>query len=111
MTADSYWKRQYDTLKEYTVQLHAAISVACHSNTPESAKRNRVGRDHPLWSPVLEDVHRAVDREIALRKHLCKHPGTVRSAGARRNSARTPSEATTNTTSPAAPAGARRRRP
>lgn len=43
-----------------------AISILSLCNTPESSKKQRIGRDNPYWTVALQDVYAAVDREIAL---------------------------------------------
>lgn len=54
-----------DESETYRLQM-AAIGVAAMSNTPESAAANRITRENPYWTPALEDVYRAIDREMAL---------------------------------------------
>ena len=45
-----------------------ACGVVALANTPASAKDVRILKDHRYWSVSLEDVERAVDREMALRE-------------------------------------------
>jgi hypothetical protein len=46
----------------------AAIGVSAMCNTRGTAAQQRIGRDNPYWTLALEDVYRAVDREMAERE-------------------------------------------
>jgi hypothetical protein len=46
----------------------AAIGVSAMCNTRETAAQQRIGRSNPYWTLALEDVYRAVDREMDERE-------------------------------------------
>jgi hypothetical protein len=54
---------------EETYQLQmAAIGVGALANTRKTAQEQRIPKDNPYWTPPLEDVYAAVDREMTLRE-------------------------------------------
>ena len=54
-------------MERHRMQL-AAIGVMATCNTRETANFHRIGRDNPYWTPALERVCIAVDREMEERE-------------------------------------------
>lgn len=63
-------ERELAELRELHGRQLAAISVACLSNTPESAAAQRIDRGNECWTAAYSDAARAVEREMALRSEL-----------------------------------------
>jgi hypothetical protein len=57
-----------DSEELHTMKL-AAIMTASIQNTEESIK-GRIGRDNPYWTVAYDDVCKAVDREMGLRREV-----------------------------------------
>jgi hypothetical protein len=57
-------ERQLKEVQELHRMQLAAIGVSAMCNTRETAAQQRIGRDNPYWTLALEDVYRAVDREM-----------------------------------------------
>jgi len=57
-----------DSAELHTMKL-AAIMTASIQNTPESVQ-GRIRRDNPYWTVAYDDVCRAIDREMGLRKEV-----------------------------------------
>ena len=64
---DEVVKRVAELTERHRMQL-AAIGVMATCNTRETANFHRIGRDNPYWTPALERVCIAVDREMEERE-------------------------------------------
>lgn len=63
-------REELSLLQERRARELAAISVCALSNTSQSAKEQRISREHELWTPAYGDVCQVVDDENKLREEL-----------------------------------------
>lgn len=64
------WAAALDWVRERETMRLAAISSASLCNTERTVKNQRIDKDNPYWTVAYQDVCRAVDREMELRKEL-----------------------------------------